>query len=65
MQTNTVLALVKKDNKAAIRKQKKFKSKPAIAGITKGDVLRLAKKGGVGRLSVLVYEETKHTIKQF
>ena len=65
MQTSTILVQGNARSKVAAKRFKRFKSKPAINGITKGDMLRLAKKGGVGRLSVLVYQETKDSILQF
>ncbi len=36
-----------------------------LAGISKGDIRRLARRGGVSRLSVLVYEETRGILKSF
>ena len=51
--------------KVAIRKRKQLKSKPAIEGITKGDIRRLARKGGVKRITVDIYDETRHSIKRF
>jgi len=36
-----------------------------INGITKADIRRLARRGGVKRLSGLVYDETRNALKQF
>ena len=36
-----------------------------IKGITKPAIRRLARRGGVKRISGLVYEETRQTLKQF
>ena len=36
-----------------------------IAGITKPDIRRLARKGGVKRISGLMYEETRGTTRAF
>lgn len=37
----------------------------SIQGITKPAIRRLARRGGVKRISGLVYEETRHVLKDF
>lgn len=37
----------------------------SINGITKADIRRLARRGGVKRLSSLVYDETRNALKNF
>lgn len=39
--------------------------RPAIEGITKNDIRRLARKGGVKLLSAKVYEETRTVLREF
>ena len=46
-------------------RKRAIKAKPTIEGITKGDIRRLARKGGISRISTDIYTETKYTIKQF
>lgn len=41
------------------------KNKEAIQGITKNDIRRLARRGGVKRLSVLMHEETRGVLLVF
>lgn len=36
-----------------------------ISGITKGDIRRLARRGGVKRLSGMIYDETRGAMKQY
>ncbi|TKA82367.1 hypothetical protein B0A55_01400 [Friedmanniomyces simplex] len=36
-----------------------------VQGVTKGDIRRLARRGGVKRISGMIYEETRSVLKQF
>ncbi|PMD62825.1 putative histone H4 [Hyaloscypha bicolor E] len=36
-----------------------------IQGITKSDIRRLARRGGVKRISATIYEETRYALKQY
>ena len=47
--------------KRTVRKQ----SKEVILGITKPAIRRLARRGGVKRISALIYEETRTVLKTF
>ena len=40
-------------------------TKDVILGITKPAIRRLARRGGVKRISALIYEETRNTLKTF
>jgi hypothetical protein len=40
-------------------------SSDAVKGITKGDLRRLARRGGVKRLSASIYEEARSALKSF
>lgn len=40
-------------------------SKEVILGITKPAIRRLARRGGVKRISALIYEETRNVLKTF
>ena len=46
-------------------KRIKCSSKDVILGITKPAIRRLARRGGVKRISALIYEETRNTLKTF
>lgn len=59
-----VASAEKGGNVVALRHKNKW-SKPTIDGITKGDIRRLARKGGVKRIAVDLYPEAKHTIRDF
>ena len=39
--------------------------KDTITGVTKPAIRRLARRGGVKRISSLIYEETRHVLKSF
>jgi histone H4 len=43
----------------------KFRIKQPIAGITKNSIKRLARRGGVKRLSQVIYDETRNVLKSF
>ena len=49
----------------ARRKSEKDKSKPVIMGLTKNDIKRLARKGGVKRIRADVYDFTRDVINSF
>lgn len=53
----------KTSNVAAKRHQQH--QKPSIEGIKKGDIRRLARKGGVRRISLPVYDHSKHVMRAF
>ena len=40
-------------------------TKEVILGITKPAIRRLARRGGVKRISALIYEETRNVLKMF
>lgn len=40
-------------------------TRDTIQGITKPAIRRLARRGGVKRISGLIYEETRHVLKEF
>ena len=40
-------------------------TKASIEGITKPAIRRLARRGGVKRISGLIYEEARHCLKKF
>lgn len=46
-------------------KRKKVNSKDVILGITKPAIRRLARRGGVKRISNLIYEETRSVLRAF
>ena len=46
-------------------RRRAIKSKPTIQGISKGDIKRLARKGGVIRVSTDIYTETRDSIRLF
>lgn len=46
------------------RRQRIFQ-RDAVYGITKGDLRRLARRGGVKRLSTNIYEEARTALKMF
>lgn len=46
-------------------KRTKKTSKDVILGITKPAIRRLARRGGVKRISALIYEETRNVLKSF
>ena len=39
--------------------------KDNILGVTRGDIRRMARRGGVKRISGTIYEEIRMTMKQF
>merc|ERR1712070_1014432 len=47
------------------RHHRKKMTKDSIQGITKPAIRRLARRGGVKRISALIYDETRTVIKQF
>jgi histone H4 len=47
------------------RRQRTRLSADAVRGITKGDLRRLARRGGVKRLSAGVYDEARNALKLF
>ena len=47
------------------RHQRKVPQKEPLQGITKPAIRRLARRGGVKRLSGLIYEETRGVLKAF
>ena len=49
----------------AKRKVKTAKSRSLLDGITKPAIRRLARRGGVKRISSFVYEDTRHALKNF
>ena len=55
----------KSGGKMAAQRMKMHQSKPTIEGITKGDIRRLARKGGVKRIALDVYGEARQTIRGF
>ena len=46
-------------------KRIKKSSKEVILGITKPAIRRLARRGGVKRISALIYEETRNVLRSF
>ena len=48
-----------------ITKRQKKNSKDVILGITKPAIRRLARRGGVKRISNLIYEETRNVLRSF
>ena len=46
-------------------KRLKKSTKEVILGITKPAIRRLARRGGVKRISASIYEETRNTLKSF
>ena len=55
----------KSGGKMAAQRKKMHASKPVLEGITKGDIRRLARKGGVKRIALDVYGESRDTIRGF
>merc|ERR1719502_154827 len=55
----------KSGGKVAAQRKKQHQARPVLEGITKGDIRRLARKGGVKRISSDVYGEARQTIKGF
>ena len=51
--------------KVAAKRLTKKALKETILGITKPAIRRLARRGGVKRISSLIYEETRNVIKSF
>jgi histone H4 len=49
----------------AMRKQKTKHLREAIFGVTKPAIRRLARRGGVKRISSLIYDEARHVLKLF
>merc|ERR1711898_44331 len=47
------------------KRHKKKMSRDTIQGITKPAIRRLARRGGVKRISALIYEETRNVLKSF
>lgn len=52
-----------KNHIAAMRKMQP--QKPSIDGITKGDIRRLARKGGVKRLAMPIYDHSKIIMRDY
>jgi histone H4 len=51
--------------KVGTKRQKNKKEKPSIEGITKPAIRRLARRGGVKRISSFIYEDTRNVLKNF
>jgi histone H4 len=49
----------------AVRRRIQRVQKDTILGITKGDLRRLARRGGVKRISAGVYDTARHYIREF
>mmetsp|Transcript_97533 Transcript_97533/g.210335 ORF Transcript_97533/g.210335 Transcript_97533/m.210335 type:complete len:93 (-) Transcript_97533:118-396(-) len=47
------------------KRHRKKVTKDSIQGITKPAIRRLARRGGVKRISALIYDETRNVVKQF
>ena len=60
---NSIRCSKKKKNFGA--KKDKKQTKDVILGITKPAIRRLARRGGVKRISNLIYEETRNVLKAF
>ena len=63
--TNVGKGKGKSGGKNMAMRKKQFQSRPTLEGITKGDIRRLARKGGVKRIAMDVYSESRDTIKGF
>ena len=48
-----------------VRRRHKIVQKDTIMGITKGDLRRLARRGGVKRISANVYHEARESLRAF
>lgn len=55
----------KSGGKVAAKRNVRFNAKPTIEGISKGDIRRLARRGGIKRISQDCYPETRSTIVGF
>ena len=55
----------KSGGKVAAKRHQQHATRPVLEGITKGDIRRLARKGGVKRIAADVYGESRNTIKGF
>ena len=55
----------KASGKVAAKRQKTKSSRPLIQGITKGDIRRLARRGGVKRISATCYDYTRDILHGF
>ena len=53
------------DAKGSATKRQKKLHKENVKGITKGSIRRLARRGGVKRISSELYEEVRKTLKSF
>jgi histone H4 len=51
--------------KVGTKRQKNKKEKPSIEGITKPAIRRLARRGGVKRISSFIYDDTRNVLKNF
>ena len=51
--------------KVGAKRHNKRSSKASIEGITKPAIRRLARRGGVKRISSLIYEETRNVLRSF
>ena len=51
--------------KIAAKRNSRKTARPLLEGITKPAIRRLARRGGVKRISSLVYEETRHVLRGF
>ena len=49
----------------ALRRRMKRIQKDTILGITKGDLRRLARRGGVKRISAQIYDEARRCLRDF
>jgi len=54
-----------KDLEKLEQKDSKKNSKEVILGITKPAIRRLARRGGVKRISALIYDETRNVLRSF
>lgn len=53
------------DAKPGSKRMKKVASTNNINGVTKGSIRRLARRGGVKRISGVLYEEVRNVVKSF
>jgi histone H4 len=53
------------DGKVGAKRHTKKSLKETILGITKPAIRRLARRGGVKRISSLIYEETRNVLRSF
>ncbi len=51
--------------KVGAKRQSKKSLKETILGITKPAIHRLARRGGIKRISFLIYEETRNVLRSF